>query len=154
MKILELREYFSNFNVPMYNLEIIHLKLYILYQWNYEPCRVGPPKMDGSWGEFWQTGQGNGKPLQYPSLENPWIIWKGKMIGPWKTNSPGRQVPNMLLEVSGELTPERLKRWNQSKNNTQLWTWLVMEVKSNAVRSNIAQEPGMSGPWIKANWKW
>ena len=30
--------------------------------------------------------------------------------------------------------------------------WLVMEVKSNAVKSNIAQEPGMLGPWIKVNW--
>ena len=27
----------------------------------------------------------------------------------------------MLLEISGEITPERMKGWNQSKNNTQLW---------------------------------
>ena len=32
--------------------------------------------------------------------------------------------------------------------------WLVKEVKSDAVKSDIAQEPGMLGPWIKANWKW
>ena len=25
----------------------------------------------------------------------------------------------MLLEISGELTPERMKGWSQSKNNTQ-----------------------------------
>ena len=60
----------------------------------------------------------------------------------------------MLQETSGEITPERMKGWSQSKNNTQLWMWRVMEVKSDAVKSNIAQEPGMSGPWIKANWKW
>ena len=36
----------------------------------------------------------------------------------------------MLLEISGEITPERMERWSQSKNNTQLWMWLVMEVKS------------------------
>ena len=29
----------------------------------------------------------------------------------WKMNSPGWQVPNMLLEKSGEITPERMKRW-------------------------------------------
>ena len=29
----------------------------------------------------------------------------------------------MLLEISGEITPERMKRWSQSKNNTQLWMW-------------------------------
>ena len=27
-------------------------------------------------------------------------------------------------------------------------------IKSNAVKRNIAQEPGMLGPWINANWKW
>ena len=50
-----------------------------------------------------------------------------------------------LLEKSGEITPER-KRWSQSENNTQLWIRLVMEVKSNALKSNIALEPGILGP--------
>ena len=27
----------------------------------------------------------------------------------------------MLLEISGEIIPERMKGWSQSKNNTQLW---------------------------------
>ena len=27
----------------------------------------------------------------------------------------------MLLEKSGEITPERIKRWSQSKNNNQLY---------------------------------
>ena len=31
----------------------------------------------------------------------------------------------MLLEISGEITPERMKGWSQSKNKTQLWMWLV-----------------------------
>ena len=46
-------------------------------------------------------------------------------------------MPNMLLEVSGELTPERMKRWSQSENTTQLWMLLVMEVKSDAVKSSL-----------------
>ena len=53
-------------------------------------------------------------------------------------NSPGQQVPNMLLEKSGEITPERIKSWSQSENNTQLWMQLVIEVKSDAVKNNIA----------------
>ena len=61
-------------------------------------------------------------------------------------NSPGWQVPNMLLEISGETTPERMKGWSQSKNNTQLWMGLVTEARSDAVKSTIAQEPGMLGP--------
>jgi len=44
----------------------------------------------------------------------------------------------MLLEISGEITPERMKGWSQSKNNTQLWMGLVMEAKFNAVKNNIA----------------
>ena len=74
-------------------------------------------------------------------------------------NSLGQQVPNMLPEISGEITPEKIKRWSKSKNNTQLWKWLgqngndtqlcmclVVKVKSDAVKNNIAQEPGMLGP--------
>ena len=45
---------------------------------------------------------------------------------------------NMLLENSGEITPERTKRQSQSEKNAQLWMWLVTEVKSDSVKSNIA----------------
>ena len=48
--------------------------------------------------------------------ENPAI-----KIGHGKMNTPGWYVPSMLLEISGEITPERMKGWTQSKNNTQLW---------------------------------
>ena len=44
----------------------------------------------------------------------------------------------MLLEISGEITPERMKRQNQHKNNSLLWMFLVIEVKSNTVKSIIA----------------
>ena len=30
----------------------------------------------------------------------------------------------MLLEINGEITPEKMKRWSQSKNNTQL-SWVA-----------------------------
>ena len=49
-------------------------------------------------------------------------------------NSPGQYVPNMLLENGGEITPERMKGWSQSKNNTQLWMELVIKTTWN-VRS-------------------
>ena len=52
----------------------------------------------------------------------------------------------MLLEISGEMTPERMKGRSQTKSNTQLWMGLVMEVKSNAVKNNIEKEIGMFGP--------
>ena len=61
-------------------------------------------------------------------------------------NLPGGYLPNMLLEKSGEIAPEGMKRLSQSRNNTQLWMGLVMEAGSDAVKSNIAEEPGMLGP--------
>ena len=42
------------------------------------------------------------------------------------------------MEISGEITPERMKGWSQSKNSTQLWMWLVVEARSDAVKSNMA----------------
>ena len=52
----------------------------------------------------------------------------------------------MLLEISGEITPERMNRGTESKNNTQLWMGLAIEARFDAVKSNIAKEPGMPGP--------
>ena len=37
-------------------------------------------------------------------------VWKGKKISHWKMKSPGRWVPNMLLEKSGEIG----MKWNHS----------------------------------------
>ena len=44
----------------------------------------------------------------------------------------------MLLEISGEITSERMKGWSQSKNNTHFWMGLVIEARPNAIKSNIA----------------
>ena len=85
---------------------------------------------------IWSTGEGNGKLLQYSCLENPRNSMKrqkGK-----KMNSPGQLVPHILLEIRGEISSEIMERWSQSKNNTQLWMWLVIKARSDAVNSNIA----------------
>ena len=63
------------------------------------------------------TGKGIGKPLQYSYLENPMNSRKRQNDRILKEELR----PNMLLEISGEITPERMKGWSQSKNNTQLW---------------------------------
>ena len=44
----------------------------------------------------------------------------------------------MLLGKRGEMAPERMKQLGQSRNDAQLWMYLVVKVKSNAVNSNIA----------------
>ena len=70
---------------------------------------------------MWSTGEGNDNPLQYSCLENPMNSMKRQNDRMLKDKLPRLMVPNMLLEISGEITPERMKRWSQSKNNTQLW---------------------------------
>ena len=55
-----------------------------------------------------------------------------------KEELPRSVGDQLLLEISGEITPERMKGWSQSKNNTQLWMRLVIEARFNAVKSNIA----------------
>ena len=67
------------------------------------------------------------------------VIRLASFLGLWfQCVCPLMPSPNMLLETSGEITPERMKGWSQSKNKAQLWMGLVMEVNSNAVKNNIA----------------
>ena len=70
---------------------------------------------------MWSTGEGNGKPLQYSCLENPMNSMKRQNDRILKEELLRSVGPNMLLEISGEITPERMKGWSQSKNSTQLW---------------------------------
>ena len=51
------------------------------------------------------------------ALRTSWTVWKSKKIRHWKMNSPGQKVPNMLLEISGEITPERMKGWGKAKTH-------------------------------------
>ena len=81
---------------------------------------------------MWSTGEGNGKPLQYSCLEKPMNSMKRQNDRILKEEFPRSVMPNMLLEISGEITPERMKGWSQSKNNTQLWMRLVIESKSES----------------------
>ena len=86
------------------------------------PCRStqdGPVMVEHS-DKMWSTGEGNGKPLQYSGLEHPMNSMKRQKERTLK-ELPSRYVTNMLLEIGGEITPKRMKRWSQSKNSTQLW---------------------------------
>ena len=44
----------------------------------------------------------------------------------------------MLLDKSGVIAPGGMKRLNQSENNIGVWMCLVVEVKSDAIKDNIA----------------
>ena len=81
---------------------------------------------------------------------NGWTVWKGKKIWHWRMNAPGQQVPITATgeewrnntRKNEEMEPKQKKKQKRTKNkqkqSTQLWMWLVIEVKSDAVKSNIA----------------
>ena len=87
---------------------------------------------------MWSTGEGNGKPLQYSCLEKP-------------MNSRKRQNDRILKEElprSVGAQHDTGDQWRNNsrknegkepnKNNIQLWMRLVIEARSDAVKSNIA----------------
>ena len=55
---------------------------------------------------MWSTGEGNGKPLQYSCLENRMNSMKRQNDRILKEELPRLVGANMLLEISGEITPE------------------------------------------------
>ena len=99
------------------------------------------------------TGEGTDKPLQYSCRENP-------------MNSMKRQKEALRDElprsVGAHYATGEEWRNNSRKNEEMEPKWKQrpvvdgtgIEIKSDAVKNNIAQEPGMLGPWIKVNWKW
>ena len=63
--------------------------------------------------KMWSTGEGNGNPV--------FLVWEPdeqyEKATRYDIERWTPQVPNMLLEKSGEITPERMKRWRQNENN-------------------------------------
>ena len=84
------------------------------------PCRA---TQDGwviveSYDETWSTGEGNGKPLQYSCLENPMNSMKRQKDRTLKDELPMLAGAHMLLEISGEITPGRMKGQSQGMEIT------------------------------------
>ena len=91
-------------------------------------------------------GDRNGKPLQYSCLENP-------------MNSMKRQNDRLLKEELPRSVGAQYATGDEWRNNSRknegmepkqkqypAVAALAIEARSNAVKSNTAQEPGMSGP--------
>ena len=71
-------------------------------------------------------------------VPNPMNSMKRQKDRTLKDELPKSIGAHMLLQISGEITPERMKGWSQSKNNTQLWMCLVIEARFDTVKNNIA----------------
>ena len=88
--------------------------------------------------KMWSTGEGNGKPLQYSCLENPMNSMKKQKDRTVKHELPRSLGAQYATGDQWRTNSRKNEEMEPSKNNTQLWMWLLMEVKSNAVKSNIA----------------
>ena len=76
------------------------------------PCRATQDRlvMVESSDKMCSTGEGNGKPLQYSYHENPMSSMKRQKDRILNDELPRSVGAHMLLEINGEITPERMKR--------------------------------------------
>ena len=84
---------------------------------------------------MWSTGEVNGKPLQYSCLENPMNSMKRQKDRALKEELP-RSVDDQY--ATGEYNSRKNEEMEPKQNHTQLWMRLVIEARSDAVKSNIA----------------
>ena len=88
--------------------------------------------------KMWSTGEGNGKPFQYSCLENPMNSMKRQKDRTLKDELPRLAGAQYATGDQWTNNSRRMKKQSQSKNSTQLWMRQVMEVNSDAAKSNIA----------------
>ena len=84
------------------------------------------------------TGEGNGKSLQYSCFENPINSIKRQKGIKLKGELPRSVGAQYATGDQWRNNSRKNEETAKAKNNTQLWMWQVMEVKSDAVKSNIA----------------
>ena len=104
------------------------------------PCRATQDGQDmvESSDKTWSTGEGNGKPLQYSCLENPMNSLKRQKDMTLKDELTRLVGVQYATGDQWRNNSRKNEEMSQSKNSTQLWMRLVKEVKSDAVKSNIA----------------
>ena len=104
------------------------------------PCRATQDEwvvVDSS-DKTWSTGEGNGKPLQYSCLENTMNSMKRQKDRTLKDELPRSVGAQYATGDQWGNNSRKGEETEPKQNSTQLWMFLVMEVKSNAVKSYIA----------------
>ena len=87
---------------------------------------------------MWSTAEGNGKPLQYSCFENPMNSMKRQKDRTLKDELP-KSVGAQYVTGDQWRNSSRKKEEMESKQKQYpVVDVLLMEVKSNAVKSNIA----------------
>ena len=95
--------------------------------------------------KMWSTGEGNGNTLQYSYHKNPMNRMQTQKDITLEDEPPGQKVSEgvgryAIREEWRAITNSSRKNEGADKsgNDTQLWVCLVMKVKSDAVKKNIA----------------
>ena len=87
---------------------------------------------------MWSTGEGNGKPFQYSFLENPMNSMKRQNDRILKGELPGSVGAQYATGDQWRNNSRNNDGMEPKQNNTQLWMCLVIETRSDTVKSNIA----------------
>ena len=104
------------------------------------PCRAtqdGQVMVESS-DKTWSTGKGNGKPLQYSCLENPMNSMKRQKDRALKDKLPTSVGAQYATGEQWRINSRKNEETEPKQKNTQLWMWLVIEARSNVVKSNSA----------------
>ena len=88
--------------------------------------------------KMWSTGEGNGKPLQCSCLENSMNSMKMKKDRTLKDELSRSVGAQYATGDQWRNNSRKNEGMGPSKNNTHLWMGLVMEARSNVIKSNIA----------------
>ena len=102
------------------------------------PCRATQdgPKIAENSDKMWSSGEGNGKPLQYSCLENPMNSIKRQKGMTLKAELPRSVGTQYATGDQWRNNSRKIEEMEPEQNNTQLWMQRVIEVKSDAVKSN------------------
>ena len=98
------------------------------------PCKAtqdGQVRVESS-DKMWSTGEGNGKPLQYSCLKNPMNSMKRKKDMTLKDKLPRSVGAQYATGEELRNNSKKNEEMEAKQNNSQVWMWLVMEVKADA----------------------
>ena len=108
------------------------------------PCRGtldGCIMVDSS-DKTWSSEEGNGKPFQYSCLETPMSSMKRQKRLTLKGELPGFVGTHMQLKISGEMTPERMKRQKPKQKQHP-----VVDVTGDGSKVRCCKEQYCRGTW-------
>ena len=87
---------------------------------------------------MWYTGEGNGKPLEYSCLENPMNSMKRQKYTTLKNELPRLVGSQFTTGDQWRNNSRKNEGMEPKKKQHPVWMGLVIEARSNAIKSNIA----------------